>query len=278
MKIQDLFKNYSKLEIDLLLMKILKKPKEFLYFNPNYELSASQLTNLNKLIKRRQAGEPIAYILGYKDFFGLRFKVNKNTLVPRPETEYLVEQMILDIQLLNSEKIKILDVGTGSGCIAISLAKQLQNKKNTYEVFASDISSPALLVAKNNAKLNRVKIKFYKSDLLKNIPKNLKLNIIVANLPYGWREWKNNTTTNTIGLKFEPEIALFTKERGLYEIRRLLEQINSRKNKPQFVFLEFDPRQKQDLNKLIKLKFPNSTINFYKDLADMWRFVQIKNI
>jgi release factor glutamine methyltransferase len=279
MNIKEVFKKYSFPETELLLAYVLKKPKEFLFMNPEYNLTKKQLSNLTKLIKRRQNGEPIAYILGYKDFCGLRFKVNKNVLVPRPDTESLVEFIENRVRSqklgIKSQELSILDVGTGSGCIAITLAKRCQVSGVRCKVYASDISSNALTVAKENAKKHQVKIKFIHSNLLEKI--NFIPNILIANLPYGWSKWKNNTSTETLGLKFEPKIALFTKENGLFKIHKLLKQILSLPHLPKYIYLEFDPRQKVLLNSLIKKYLPNGEVKFYKDLSKKWRFVEIKN-
>lgn len=123
-------KQYTDIEVDLLLSYILKKPKEFLYMHPKTKLTPIQSELLVKLAKRRRDGEPIAYIVGYKYFYGLKFKVNKHVLTPRPETEWLVERALARVQGLSSKKpekskISVLDMGTGSGCIAISLAHSL---------------------------------------------------------------------------------------------------------------------------------------------------------
>lgn len=274
MRINEILKKYTKVEIEILLAHVLNKPKEFLYMEPAYKLSASKLISLRKLIKRREKGEPIAYILGYKEFLGLRFKVNKNVLVPRPETELLVESIKLKVESMGQNNpVRILDVGTGSGAIAVSLANQVQGARLKVQISASDVSQNALAVAKENAKLHKVKIKFIKSSLLQNIKEDF--DIIVANLPYGWKAWKNNSSIATKGLKFEPQVALFTEENGLKLIRELLEQIPKETIKPKLVYLEFDPRQKQDLAKLIKRTLPSSKATFYKDYAKMWRFVEI---
>ena len=212
-------------------------------------------------------------------------------LVPRPETEELVNTVIASAsEAISKNKglprsdafarndIKILDVGTGSGCIAISLAKgifAMDGKDSLCQIVATDISKKALEVAKKNAKTHYVKIKFTQSDLLEKI--KFVPDIIVANLPYGWLEWKNNTSTATVGLKFEPKEALFTKEKGLFEIHRLLKQIVNLPSLPKYIYLEFDPRQKTQLHQLIKKYLPKADINFYKDLAKKWRFVEIKN-
>ena len=131
-------------------------------------------------------------------------------------------------------------------------------------------------MAKGNAKTHKVKvkIKFIKSDLLKNIKEDF--DIIVANLPYGWHGVKNRFSSVKDGLKFEPQQALYTKEKGLMEIRRLLEQISLRKYQPKLIYLEFDPRQKVDLSKLIKKYFPTRKLKFYKDFNNFWRYIEIK--
>lgn len=276
MTIKESLGKYKKIEIELLLAHVLGQSKEFLYIHSAYQLSANQQIRLQKLIKRRLKGEPVAYILGYRDFYGLRFKVTKDTLIPRPETEELVNKVLQVCKVLKvKSKLRILDVGTGSGCIITSLVKGLrvEGGKNTNLFYASDISLKALKVAKENAKVHGVNVKFIQSNLLNKI--NLNFNIIVANLPYGWSDWKNESSVDTVGLKFEPKQALFTKENGLYLIHRLLYQISQLKEKPDVVFLEFDPRQKILLSKLIKKTLPNSRQKFYKDLTGKWRIVEI---
>jgi release factor glutamine methyltransferase len=247
--VKQYLRDNKKTETELLLAHVLKKPKEFLYLNPQYKLSRYQVNKLTKLVKRRQEGEPIAYLLGHKEFFGLDFKVSKDTLVPRPETECLVEHVINTAG--KNKTLKFLDVGTGSGCVIISLAKHLQGS-----FYGSDISKKALFMAKSNAKKHRAKIKFFHSDLLKNI--HFVPDIVVANLPYGWAEWKNNSSAPSKSLKFEPAGSLFTKEKGLYEIRRLLEQIKNLPKLPKKIILEFDPRQKSLLANLIKKNLAKS--------------------
>ncbi|MCL5666661.1 MAG: peptide chain release factor N(5)-glutamine methyltransferase [Patescibacteria group bacterium] len=296
MKVKEALKKYHAIEIELLLEKVLGKSKEFIFLHPEKKLSSYQVSSLSRLIKRRQKGEPIAYILGYKDFYGLRFKVNRNVLIPRPETEMAVGLAIERLIERLGKPIKILDVGTGSGCIIISLAKALSARGHLAlrkvspcgEFYGSDISTKALKIAKQNAKtiLGKysnttgyesicAKIKFIQSDLLANIKFNPE--IIIANLPYGWTGWENNTSEETKGLKFEPKSALFTKDHGLYHIRRLLKQVAEKKQKPRLMFLEFDPRQKQELEKLIKKHLPEGDIRFYRDFNGFWRYVEIKN-
>jgi release factor glutamine methyltransferase len=280
---------YSNQDCDLLLSFVLKKTKEFLYLNPEHEIPETKLIAFKKLVSQRIKGKPIAYLLGYKYFYGLKFKVTKDTLIPRPETELLIDEIlsychsdpptggreiytsIIEIphSAQDNSKIRILDIGTGSGCIAISLAKNL-----SANITASDISAKALKIAKANAKAHHVKVKFVQSNLLSNL-KNKKLDLIVANLPYGWREWKNNTTANTRGLKFEPPQALFTGKMGLALIEQFLKEVNSIPHQPRLILLEFDHRQKIKLTALIKKQFPKSKSIFKKDLNGRWRMVCI---
>ncbi len=281
MTIRQALIKYHCIEIELLLADLLGKSKEFLFMNPGHSLSAGQLISLSALVKRRESGEPMAYILGYKDFYGLKFKVNRNVLIPRPETEWVVERIRnYELEIMNGKPFRVLDVGTGSGCIVISLAKLLPPSPNPsrqgrgkLQFCASDMSSEALKIAKQNAKKYKVKIKFIKSDLLKNIKGNF--DVIIANLPYGWRGVKNRFSSVKDGLKFEPKKALYTSERGLREIRRLLQQVALLKNKPKLVYLEFDPRQKRELGSLIKKSLPGSKTKFYKDYNGFWRYAEV---
>ena len=198
MTLKEALVKYHNFEIELLLAHVLGKPKEFVFLHPEYKLSNYQVLKLSSMVRRRQKGEPIAYILGYKDFMGLRFKVNKSVLIPRPETEWILEHLshgvipalweeslqgkkkILRPAFLKPKKgetqndaciVRILDVGTGSGCIAVAIAHQCKVKSVKYKVqiTASDISPAALKIAKENARRHKTSVKFVLSDLLQNI-------------------------------------------------------------------------------------------------------------
>jgi len=165
------------LESQILLSNLLGKDRSFLTAFSEKEISLKTTEKFFKLVKRRELGEPIAYLLGYKEFFGLQFFINRSVLIPRNETEDLVEEAIKFLRKKNSPTV--VEVGTGSGCIAIAIAKHTQNVK----IIASDISSTALKIARKNAFLNTVRsIEFRKSNLLQNIDE--KADLIVANLPY----------------------------------------------------------------------------------------------
>ncbi|WP_191860040.1 peptide chain release factor N(5)-glutamine methyltransferase [Hanstruepera ponticola] len=180
-----------------------------LVLEPDLTLSKSEEQPLFEALSRLKNNEPVQYIIGETEFFGLPFKVNKHTLIPRPETEELVEQILKTIILDESNKsIKILDIGTGTGCIAVSLAK---NNKNS-QVFAVDVSEEALKIAKYNAELNAVNITFIQDDILNPshpelINSSQNFDIIVSNPPYV-RELEKQEIKDNV-LKFEPHVALF---------------------------------------------------------------------
>lgn len=193
--------------------------------DPTFEISTNNLVFLETAISDLKKHIPIQYIIGETEFYGLPFHVNENVLIPRPETEELVEWIINELKVKSQKsKIKILDIGTGSGCIPISLAKNLLNA----EIYAIDISSEALKTAKKNAELNKVTINFIETDILKteslkdviasetqqslnseaaSIPK---FDIIVSNPPYVRNLEKQEIQPNV--LKHEPHLALFVED------------------------------------------------------------------
>lgn len=168
----------------------------------NSTVSESELLKFNFAVKDLKLKKPIQYILGKADFYGLKFIVNENVLIPRPETEELVDLIIKENK---GKKISILDIGTGSGCIAISLKKNLPEA----EVSAIDISEEALKLAKQNADLNQLNINFVQADILSNefILNTSSYDIIVSNPPYVCLSEKENMEKNV--LDYEPHIALF---------------------------------------------------------------------
>jgi len=269
-------KKIASLDLELLIAHEIKKTREFILAHPEFKLSKIQLAQLESKISRRINTEPLAHIVGHKEFYGLDFKINQHTLIPRPETELLIEEVLKTIPKINFAKLNLIDIGTGSGNIIISLAKNLNDAKINY--FGTDISDDALKIAKYNAKKHeQEKIKFIKSDLLKSILKNKKYFsvenkiILVANLPYLSKKIYSTTTSNV--KNFEPKSALYSSELGLNHYRKLFEQIKKQANKSNIhsVFLEFSPEQKKTLNILVKKMLPLAKIRFQKDLAEKWR-------
>ena len=268
------------LDAEILLSFILNKTREFILTLPELKLTKAQQSKFNKLISRRIKGEPIAYLIGEKEFYGNKFLVNKQALIPRPETELMVDEALKIIKT-KPAKFTLIDIGTGSGCVIISLAKILGNK---YKYFGTDISKTALNIARKNSKINKAQfIKFASGDLLQPLLNSKILNrkskiLILANLPYGWTAWLNNSSADTIGLKFEPKIALFMGKDGLELYEKLLIQLRDveKINKNINAFLEIDPRQKLKIGRMIKKNLPDATFAIKKDLKGHNRLIILK--
>ena len=273
MSISQIISRYSKilkssspvLDVELLLTKALNNHKEYLYRFPEKKLTTAELSKFKKLFARRQKGEPIAYILGSKEFYGLNFKVNKNVLIPRPETEQLVEQVI---KYAKNKKLKIADIGVGSGAIIISSAKNLNG-----QFFGTDISKKALSIAKQNAKIHQVKINFYQGNLLEPL-NNKKIDIITANLPYLDKAEKILLpSSDTKGLKFEPKIAWDGGSDGLDYYRKFFKQTKKFKIRPKAIFLEIGHNQALEIKKLARQALPQYKFKIKKDLCGFDRLL-----
>lgn len=228
--------NLKRLDALLLLEFVLKKPREFLLAHGETELKNSQVKKLAQLEKRVSKNEPLAYILGKKEFFGYDFLVSPDVLIPRPETESLVE---LILNLPKIETAKILDLATGSGCIAISLKKKLAKAQIT----ASDISKSALKIAQKNSERLEVEVNFIESNLFENISE--KFNVIVSNPPYVSRDWHCSPAT-----KFEPEQAIFAEDNGLFLVKKIISESKKYLEKNGFLALETDKRQHKEVIEL----------------------------
>ena len=206
---------YSESEIRsfgyLILESIYQTDKQTLLRDKDKQLSAKEIIRVRKIVEELKKYRPIQYILGETEFFGLKFKVNEQVLIPRPETEELVEQ-VLESCRIHDEGCRILDIGTGSGCIAVALAKHLPDA----QIQALDISQEALDIARQNARLNRVNVRFFQQDILSNDPcmqhvtSSLPFHIIVSNPPYIVPSEKPAMSANV--LEYEPHQALFVPE------------------------------------------------------------------
>jgi len=265
------YSGVSTLEAEVLLCYLLKKDRAWLYSHQDDILARDRARRYHKLIARRQKGEPIAYITGHKEFFGLDFYVDQNVLIPRPETELLVEKTIqvLKSYKLQAKKLNILDLGTGSGNIIISIrvnSKQITVNRNNY--YATDISKEALKVAKKNAKKHKVfsKIQFIHSDLFDNLYE-IKFDLIIANLPYLDKKWIDKE------LKSEPKNAFDGGKNGLEIIEKFLQKTNCYLAKNGIILIEIDPRQRNKIKKLAKKYFPNKKLTIKKDLSKFDRIV-----
>ncbi len=195
---------------------------------------------IEKALQLLKDEQPIQYILGETEFCGYPFKVNASTLIPRPETEELVEWIVKQQAALNKQQLHILDIGTGSGCIAISLAKKLPEAK----VYALDISEKALTMSRQNAELNNVNVEFIEANILKSDTwssnlENLKFDIIVSNPPYVREKEKKQMKANV--LNNEPHLALFVKdENPLQFYKAIIEFSKSNLNSDGMLFFEIN--------------------------------------
>jgi len=282
-------KNLTTTELDLLLQYIINKSPEFILAHPEYTLSSKQQYQWTKYLNRLLQQEPIDYITGQREFYGLNFSINKNTLIPRPETEMLVESSLKIANNNPQAKISYLDIGTGSGNIIISIAKNTPPKQTNCKFYASDISSSALKIAQKNALRHQTQILFQQGPFLKpwqkkhfftnDLQKNkIDILVIIANLPYLSQKIYNQTSDKV--KKYEPINALLSGIDGLQHYRIFLQEINSLTNLPPqtFIFLEISPEQKTALFQEIPLLLSNHLpkTNVQKDLSGKYRLVTIK--
>lgn len=265
--------DYTKLNsypINQILIAILKKDSAFLISHKNKKLTKKQINTINLLYKKYQNNWPLPYLLKYCFFYKLKLKINQNVLIPRPETEVMIDKIR---EKINDEKTNILDIGTGSGAIILNLAFIYKNRKN-LKFFASDISKKALNIAKDNAKTHLLakKVKFFHSNILDNIQLNNDNLIIAANLPY----LKKNELKHP-SLKKEPKLALDGKNDGLFYYNKLLNDIKRfSKIKKIIIFLEINPEQNSKIRKIIKEKIKEAKIKTHRDLRRKIRFIEIK--
>lgn len=236
LKSHDIFT--PRLDCLVLLGYVCKVKKAWLLANPDHALSDSQQTAFTSIITERSKNIPVAYLLGEKEFFGREFVVNKDVLVPRPETEDMVE---LALKLPQNQALKIIDIGTGSGAIAVTLAIERPN----WRINASDVSRAALNISQKNAKRYKVyeRIDFLNQDLLKT--DDSKYDVVLANLPY-----VPINLTDKPDIAHEPPIALFAGADGLDAYRNLFDQLSQRKFKPKHILTESLTDQHLQVSKL----------------------------
>ncbi|MFA7686063.1 MAG: peptide chain release factor N(5)-glutamine methyltransferase, partial [Candidatus Gracilibacteria bacterium] len=264
-------KDTSVLDAEVLLCYVLGETKEYLFAHANDEVSDENLEKLYvQYLDRVGKGEPIAYITGEKEFYGFDFLVNKHVLVPRPETEMLVAQ-VLAFMKDNFEKhgkYKILDVGTGSGNIAISIAKTSENlgEDMIEYVDAIDISDEALEVASENVLQHGLedRVKVFNSNLLEGIDEDEHYHIVVANLPYIGEVTNNQVDKNVEA--YEPNSALFAGDDGLELYKKLFQQVVERNMDWRMIVGEFGFGQREDLEQLLNKYFEHKW-SIEKDLA-----------
>ncbi len=225
----------DRVDTEIIITEALKRDRSFIHAHPEYLLTPKATKHIKDRLERREKNEPLAYILGYKEFYGLRLFVDKHVLIPRHETEELVERVVTHANKYHNNKpIKICDVGTGSGCIAVSLAKSLPKSK----IFATDVDPKALSVARKNAKLHSTekRIIFLKGDLLSPLPE--KVDVIVANLPYIKTQSIKNLAHQVS--KWEPRIAIDGGVDGMKLYKKLFAKAAKYLNPDSRIFYELD--------------------------------------
>lgn len=283
MKIKDVLKigieslNQIKIEDALLkarilLANILDKNKEYLLIHDEEEINEKIVNLYMQKIEELKNHKPIQYIIKKQEFMGFDFYVDENVLIPQPDTENLVEEVLFIINSIKDKSLKILDLCTGSGAIAISLSKILNSDK--ILIYGSDISEKALKIAQDNAIQNCSKVVFLKSNIFNEINNNYKFDIIVSNPPY--------IETKTIEelseeVKYEPHLALDGGEDGLYFYREIIKNAKKYLNPNGYLAFEIGYNQKKQVEKLLE---ENGYKNIYsrKDLSGNDRVVVAQNM
>ena len=255
------------LEAQVLVAQVLHKPRPWVLAHPEQELKTGEIHDLEAAASRLASGEPLPYILGHWEFFGLDFEVNPAVLIPRPETELLVEKALAWLAA-HPGAHRIADIGTGSGCIAVTIAVH----SPTSTVFACDQSYKALEVARRNANRHGTSksVSFVQSDLLNGI--RTKFDLVCANLPY---IPERKLATLKVAA-FEPSLALNGGENGLVLIHRLLKDASLFLAPRGFLLLEIEAEQGPEVLALASTPFPQAKIRLIKDLGGLDRLVSIQ--
>ncbi len=256
------------LDAEVLLAYTLGRERSWLFMYPHYVLQPDELARFNELLSRRERREPVAYLVGHKEFFGLEFLVNRHVLIPRPETELLVET-VLALYPANAS-LEIVDVGTGSGCIAVTLAKYLPRSV----VVAGDTSAEALALARQNAVHHQVagRVAFFLGNLLQ--PIDHPVDVIVSNPPYVSRLELSQTAPEV--QLYEPRLALDGGGDGLAIIRQLLSQVDKKLKPGGALLLEIGSNQGLPVHQLARRYFVNAEVELKKDLAGLDRLLVVR--
>ena len=247
----------SKLDSEILLSEIIKKNRKYLILNSNEELKKENIKSFDYLVKRRKKGEPIAYLINKKEFWKQNFYINQNVLIPRPDTETLVEETL---KLFNvNSKLNMLDIGTGSGCILISILKERRNFFGT----GIDISKKAINVARFNAKMHQLsnRVKFYNSDVDKFLIG--KYDLVVSNPPYIKRQDLKYLEVDVKG--FEPKLALDGGKDGFSKITKVISKTSTLLKRNGRFILEIGFGQKKKILSILKQNnfFINKVVKDY---------------
>lgn len=243
-----------------LLLELSEMESHNLYYEYDNEMDDELNERFQEALQRLLKQEPLQHILGYEYFYGYKFKVNEDVLIPRPETEELVANVLADYdEYFHGQKVCAIDVGSGSGAIAISLKKEEDN----LQMYASDISEKAVVVAKENAQALGVDVTFLVGDMLQPfIDENIKVDILVSNPPYIPVEEKMEKSV----VDFEPHVALFGGEDGLKFYRMIFENAHKVIKEKAILAFEMGYNQKEAMEKEARKYFPTDRMETVKDL------------
>jgi len=249
---------------EIIISHVLQMNRLDIYLQPEKEISDTQLNSILKITSRRKRHEPLQYILGETEFYGYKIIVSNSVLIPRSETELLVEKIIHE----EKSGTRILDIGTGSGAIVIALAKNLE----TEYIDAVDISKIVLKIAQQNADLNNVEINFFQSDIFENVTN--KYDLIISNPPYISQAEYEQLPVEIKG--YEPKSALQAENNGLYFYEKILQNAKEHLTKSGKIYFEIGYDQAE---KIIEIARENefSNIHVFKDLNGFDRIMRIFN-
>ena len=258
----------SNLEAEVLLRHILKYDRARFYASLREQLSSEKLELVKCLVNRRIQGEPLAYITEYREFYGLDFRVTPAVLIPRQETELLVEEALRFAVERGDDNISIADIGTGSGAIAVSVAVNLSRAK----VYTTDCSTEALEIADINRRKHGVadRITLLQGDLLEPLPHPVDL--ILSNPPYISSDLLPDLVPE---VRREPQLALDGGEQGLEVIDRLLKQVSAKLNPGGSILVEISPEQLESAREMAQTCFPNAAVGHRNDLLGLARCLTI---
>ncbi len=258
----------------VLLGHVVGMSRAALYAHPERDLSPDEVATFQMLIERRAQGEPVAYLTGHKEFMGLDLLVDRRVLIPRPETELLVEQALAEVRGRGEAalgRMRVADIGTGSGAIALGLAV---HEPRLPLIYATDLSAEALALAAENARRLGVaeRVRFLQGDLLEPLPEPV--DVLLANLPYVALAEREVLASDV--RDYEPHLALFGAEDGLGHIRRLLTSAPPLLKPGAVILLEFGYDQRARLAELIPAALPGALVRFITDYAGWDRLVEVR--